>query len=260
MYVQTCPYNSTRLHVSPCLPNILGAQQQAGLPRFGPPHLSTALHNSRPPSSTECYGHPRNFGQPSRYIGVHGKSWVLDSHTRPRSLWAPMQSSGRPRSFTDSHVIVWTPNDDGSWTAMRYVWTPITSCGRSRKSLGAHEVLWACTRDMWTTKPRLFWVPMHISWTANNGKSWAPKHVANITHFGPPQRYLWSPTLLHWTPTLRIGRPLGIMGDQATAVLDTHEVLWTATRICGRSRMIVDTQDEATFGHPRHETWTAIMR
>lgn len=213
MRIQTFPHNSTRLHVSPCQPSVLGAQPQAGLPRFGPPHLSTALHNSRPPSSTACYGHPRSFGQPSRYMGVHGKSWVLDTHKRPRSLWTAMQSSGCPRSFVRSHAIVWTPSDDGSWTARRYVWTPTTSCGRPRKSLGAqtcgqNHAFWATT---------MLPVELHVIALASHVKDWATTKID--------------------------GRP-------TTAVLDIHTKLWTATRICGRSRMIVDVQNEATLGRP----------
>lgn len=178
-----------------------------GVPRFGPPHLSTATHKPRPPSSTACYGHPR----------------ILDSHhviwATTESLW-PWTSTlvhkvfGRPCNHLGAHAIMWASSDNGSWPSTRYVWIPMTFCGWPGESLGVHGILWASTYDMWTAKSRLFWATTHISWAPNNDKPWAPNYVANSTHFGQPRHYRWSPTLLHWPPTILFGRPRSFMDAQ----------------------------------------------
>lgn len=170
---------------------------------------------------------------------VHGLLWAstkfwtaITLYGRPRKILGLGQPHTSTKSLGD-HAIIWTPT--------KFCGQPRNRVGTQRRRfldghvicMGTHEVLWGCTRDMWTAKPRLFWAPTHISWTANNDKPWAPKHVANIPHFGPPQRYEWSSTLLHWPPTLRIGRPRSLMGTQQLPS-------WAPTRFYGQPREFVD--------------------
>lgn len=65
----------------------------------------------------------------------------------------------------------------------------------------------------------------------------------------PTSRILGAHNITGGAPRYCIGRPRSIMDTQATAVLGSHEVLWTATRICGSSRMIVDTQYVIVVAH-----------
>lgn len=228
--------------------------------KFGHPYTATHIH-----VSTNCWapkrkvdshvsgnvGQPRSFGCPSHYMGNHGKSLALDIHTRPRSLWTAMQSSGCPRSFVRSHAIVWTSSDNDSWTSTRYVWIPMTFCGYPRKSLGVHEILWASTYDMWTAKPRLFGRP-HIY----HGH---PKRQALGAQLCGQLHAFWATTTLPvephvialashnivWATTKCYGRPMNCRLGHPHEVMDGHENWWTSTR---------------DYGHPYHETWTAIMR
>lgn len=235
--------------------------------RWSPTFRATTFVHSHP-QTTSTIAHdllwtPTNFGQPSRYMGDHGKSLALDIHTRPRSLWTSTQSSGWPRSFVRSHAIMWASSDNDSWTSTRYVWIPMTFCGYPRESLGVHGILWASTYDMWTAKPRLFWATTHISWAPNNDKPWAPNYVANSTHFGQPPHYRWSPTLLRWPPTILFGRPRSFMGAQQTAILDIHTKLWTATRISGHPREIMGIhitkhgRPSCVNGRPLRNLWAS---
>ena len=181
------PYISTQLHVSPRIAHeILGAQLTAGLPRFGPPHLSTALHNSRPPSSTACYGHPRNFGQPSRYMGVHGKSWVLDSHTRPRSLWAPMKYCG------PAHATCGQPSHGSFGCPCTYRGRPITaSLGRpnmwpTSRILGHHNIADGAPRYCYGL-PRYLLAVHGMLWATKRQPSWS-----TTMYCGHPREFMGS--------------------------------------------------------------------
>lgn len=210
--------------------------------KFGHPYTATHIH-----VSTNCWapkrkvdshvsgnvGQPRSFGCPSHYMGNHGKSLALDIHTRPRSLWTAMQSSGCPRSFVRSHAIVWTSSDNDSWTSTRYVWIPMTFCGYPRKSLGVHEILWASTYDMWTAKPRLFGRP-HI-YHGHPKKTSLGRPI-----MWPTPRILGNHYVTGGAPRYCIGLPQYCLGDHEMLWTPNELPSWTSTRSYGRPRELVD--------------------
>lgn len=90
------PPSTTRSHEA------LGAQLQGGVPRFGPPHLSTDIHKPRPPSSTDCYGHPR-------ILDSHHVIWATTENFWPWTSTLVHEVFGLPCNHLEAHGILCAP-------------------------------------------------------------------------------------------------------------------------------------------------------
>ena len=118
--VSTCaheigrPYTPTRLHELPRLAST-GTHHRprtttkfwtptlhGGVPRFGPPHLLTATHKPRPPSSTACYGHPR-------ILDSHHVIWATTESLWPWTSILVHEVFGRPCNHLGAHEVLCAP-------------------------------------------------------------------------------------------------------------------------------------------------------